>query len=126
MRKILVISLCLLLLSCTDSIKVIKHEHIPNAKKGEIYNHHIHLTGGKASGLTFSINISPQNSGINYKIMEDPLVISGNKENYNHILITGKPKTSGEIYLDFNWLTMGMNMHAGKEFQKRYILKVEE
>lgn len=126
MRKILLITLYLLLTSCVDSINVMKDETLPKAKKELFYSHHIHLPGGFASPISFLLKITPNDSGITYRFMEDPLIVVGIKEDYNNIIIEGTPRNAGEIYIDFNWSTYGRNYSTGKKFQKKYILKVEE
>lgn len=126
MNKI-ILSIILFLSACSDGIKILETEKLPNSKLNEKYTQLIKLKGGIVNPLSFRLNITPKDSGLFWDALEDPYVINpkGAKD-YNSIMIKGNPKKLGNIYLDFSWRTMGTNISSGKKLQKRYILKVEE
>jgi hypothetical protein len=136
MKKIILLIFIILTSSCsTISVSVQPQEdYLPDAMVGKNYNATISIVGGpvivsnEKKAANFVI-IEPTNSGIEWKPHKKNLVYSGKEESwddYNHLLISGKPLRSGEIHVTVVGRVYGTMLSGSGKFQKKYTIKVNE
>ncbi|CDM89667.1 hypothetical protein [Xenorhabdus bovienii] len=136
MKKIIFLFFIILTSSCsTISVSVQpKGNYLPDAMVGKNYHTSISIVGGPVivsdeKKPTKFVIIEPNDSGIEWKPSKKSLIYSGKEEiwdDYNHLVISGKPSKSGEIYITVIGRVYGTMLNGSGEFQKKYTIKVNE
>ncbi|MDC9606834.1 hypothetical protein [Xenorhabdus griffiniae] len=136
MKKIILLIFIILTSSCsTISVSVQpKGNYLPDAIVGKSYNASISIVGGPVivsneKKFTNFVIIEPADSGMEWKPHKKSLVYSGKEESwedYNHLVISGKPLKSGEIYVTVVGRVYGTMLTGSGKFQKKYTIKVNE
>ncbi|MBD2782788.1 hypothetical protein [Xenorhabdus szentirmaii] len=116
--------------SCSSlSVSVYPEEnYLPDATVGKEYHVSILIEGGSVYSKT-PIIIEPPDSGIKWSPHKSKFMLHGKEEiseDYNHLIISGKPSKVGEIYITVGGGVSGTMFTGGGKFNKIYTIKVKE
>lgn len=99
---------------------------LPDGIVGQPYLAEVEITNAVLFKENIGVDISPINSGLIWKPEVITLKRGGREreeEDYHHIIISGKPKESGEILIHINGHSMGTST-PGRKIDKLYIIKI--
>ncbi|MTH47610.1 hypothetical protein [Intestinirhabdus alba] len=99
---------------------------LPDGTVGQAYFSEVEITNAVVFKENVGVNISPMDSGLRWKPEVITLEREGQKkeeEDYHHIIISGKPKKTGEILIHINGYTMGTST-PGRKIDKVYRIKI--
>jgi hypothetical protein len=88
----------------------------------------IEIKGGAVNESSVSISINPNDSGLVWNPEEIKYSFGGEdgvNKDYHRIIISSIPKKSGNYSVTVSWFTLG-TMHSGKDFYKKYTVKIKQ
>lgn len=131
MRKIILLLFIIFTSSCsTNSVSVHPEgSYLPDATVGKEYHASIFIKGGSVYVIEGTpVIIEPTDSGIKWSPLRKKFMLDGKEEiseNYNQLIISGKPSKVGEIHINVGGGVSGTMFSGSKEFNKTYIIKVK-
>ncbi|REF26049.1 hypothetical protein BDD26_0613 [Xenorhabdus cabanillasii] len=108
---------------------------LPNALINKDYETIISIYGETSEHNEFLskrnlfVNITPPDSGIIYEPTKLSYLRAGEekvRDNYNKLIIKGKPIILGDVKINISGFTYGTMYTSGSEFNKTYTIKVKE
>ncbi|WP_445496325.1 hypothetical protein [Photorhabdus sp. SF281] len=103
---------------------------MPDATVGKNYHASIHIKGGSAYVIEGTpVTIEPANSGITWSPLKRKFLLDGKEEiseNFNHLIISGKPSKVGDIHITVVSRVNGAMFTSGGGVHKTYIIKVKD
>jgi len=101
--------------------------NLPTATVNHSYQEIIEVKGGGGiNESSISVSIIPHGSGLIWSPEEIKYSFAGEEDvskNYHRIILSGVPKVSGEYSVIVSGYTLG-TMYSGKDFYKKYTIKV--
>ncbi|CDG19042.1 MULTISPECIES: hypothetical protein [Xenorhabdus] len=130
MRKIILLLFIIFTSSCSSTSVSVYPEgnYLPDATVGKEYHVSILIEGGGVYSKT-PIIIEPPDSGIKWSPHKEKFTLDGKEKisnNYNKLMIIGKPSKVGEIHISVGGGVRGTMFSGSREFNKTYIIKVKE
>ncbi|MBH2847064.1 hypothetical protein I6U52_25590 [Serratia marcescens] len=92
------------------------------------YQDIIEINGGAVNESSVSVSITPNDSGLAWSPEENKYSFGGEEginKDYHRIIISGIPKKSGDYSVTISGFTLG-TMHSGKDFYKKYTIKIKQ
>ncbi len=132
MKKIIFLIFIILTASCSSVSVSIYPEgnYLPDATVGKNYHASIHIKGGSAYVIEGTpVTIEPANSGITWSPLKRKFLLDGKEEiseNFNHLIISGKPSKVGDIHITVVSRVNGAMFTSGGGVHKTYIIKVKD
>ncbi|MDE1483647.1 hypothetical protein KKJ22_13870 [Xenorhabdus bovienii] len=133
MRKIILLLFIIFTSSCSSTSVVSVHpegNYLPDATVGKEYHASIFIKGGSVYVIEGTpVIIEPADSGIRWSPLRKKFILDGKEEiseNYNHLIISGKPSKVGEIHITVGGGVSGTMFTGGGGFNKTYTIKVKE
>lgn len=126
--KYLLYVLLLIVSGCSGSAPMVLPDknNLSTATVNHSYHEIIEVKGGGINESSISVSIVPKGSGLIWNPEEIKYSLNGEEgmnKNYHRIILSGIPKKSGEYSVVVSGFTLG-TMYSGKDFYKKYTVKI--
>ncbi|WP_346827802.1 hypothetical protein [Serratia inhibens] len=128
--KYLIFVLIFVVSGCASSSPTVLPEksELTVATVNHKYRNIIEIKGRAVNESSVSVSITPSDSGLAWSPEEIKYSFGGEdgvNKDYHRIIISGIPKKSGDYSVTISGFTLG-TMHSGKDFYKKYAIKVKQ
>lgn len=128
--KYLIYILIFIVSGCTGSHPVVLPEksELTVATINNQYQEVIEIKCGAVNESSVSVSITPNGSGLAWNPEEIKYSFGGEdgvNKDYHRIIISGIPKKLGDYSVTVSGFTLG-TIHSGKDFYKKYTIKIKK
>ncbi|MEE4412134.1 MULTISPECIES: hypothetical protein [unclassified Serratia (in: enterobacteria)] len=128
--KYLIFVLIFVVSGCASSSPTVLPEksELTVATVNHKYRNIIEIKGRDVNESSVLVSITPNDSGLVWNPEEVKYSFGGEdgiSKDYHRIIISGIPKKSGNYSVTVSGFTLG-TMHSGKDFYKKYAIKVKQ